>query len=184
MLSFLESFVTPAIVASLFALFFNARAEKRRDVRKALNDAFEEARNLVKQAVETSSEYFSKNYEERTPSMEAKLWLAERELRLSLSALSERSDSQLDAELQKLTLDFDQLVGDLTGSNFQQMDATADLAHVRKIAGVGADLRNSLARVHFAELQTALSADPIDKIMKFLELGRYYVPLMKRLDSN
>jgi hypothetical protein len=184
MLTLLGSIITPAVVASLFSLVFNARAEKRRDARKAILDRLQESRDLVADAVKSAAAYFSKPYAERTPAIEAELWLIEREVRLSLSTLTERTDAQLKKELTSLQRDFDFFVGELTGSNFQQKEAEVDLAHIRKIAGLGADLRLSLSRAHVAELKAALERDPLDRVLKFFEIGEHYVPLADRFDER
>lgn len=184
MFTLLGSIITPAVVASLFALFFNARAEKRREIRTAILKRLDDSRALVATAVEAAATYFAHPSEGRTPQIEAKLWLAEREVRLGLSSLAERTDRTLNHELSKLQSDFDFFVGELTGSNFQQSNAEVDLAHVRRIASLGADLRLSLSRVHLAELQEALSRDPLDRALKFFELGNHYVPLADRLKAD
>ena len=181
MFSVLGSIVTPAVVASLFSIFFGARAEKRRELRKAILDRLQESRGLVKHAIDAASQYYSKAASDRTAAIEANLWLAEREVRMSLSSLTERSDAGLEKELKNLQRDFDIFISELTGANFQQNDAQIDLAQVRKIAGLGAELRVSLSKVHLAELRNALANDPLDRVLKFLQIGDHYTPLADRL---
>lgn len=180
MLSLVGSIITPAIIASIFALLFNARAEKRRELRTELGAAISESRQLVANAVLASAKYFSQDAAARTAELESSLWLAERELRFTLSSLVERTDRPLATELEHLREHFDYFIGELTGGNFQQIAAVADLKQVRKIAGVGAELRRSLGRLYYAEMREALNADLLDRMFKYLEIGREYVPLSLR----
>lgn len=184
MASIVSSIITPAIVASLFSLLFNTRTEKRKELRRAILDRLQESRDLVLKAVESAAAYFSLPFASRTATLEADLWLRERDVRLSLSSLAERTDAEMQKELSALQHDFDFFISELTGSNFQQKDAEADLAHIRKIAGLGADLRASLARVHFAELSSVLRRDPFDRFLRFLEIGEHYVPIADRLPDK
>lgn len=177
MLTIFGSIITPALIASIFALFFNARAEKRREFRKAALDQLEESRELVLSGVKAAAAYFSKPSDERTPALEAEVWLIERELRMNLSTLADRSGTGVAGEVEKMQNDFDLFVGELTGANFQQRDAEVDLAHIRRIAGLGADLRVSLANASHSDLRQALEKDPLDKVMRFFEFGDHFQPL-------
>lgn len=172
MLSFFGSFVTPALVASIFSLLFNARSEKRKFVRESLRDSFAEAREVIGKSVSASSIYFSKPFIDRTPEVEASVWIYEKELRLTLSNLLERSDEDLAFELESVRDKFDDLVSELTGGNFQQRNARADLAHVRKISIKAAQLRSVLAALYHAQLRNSLDRDILDRFFNFLTVQR------------
>lgn len=164
---FVGSILTPAVVASLFTLIFNARNEKRKQIRENLKESFSEARKLVEAAVVASSSYFSVDAENRLPSLEAKIWLCERELRFTLTDLLEKSDDKLKYDLEAARNEFDDFIAELTGGSFQVSTATSDLKHVRKIAGIGATLRFKLSALYFAELREVLQRDPLHKLLTF-----------------
>ena len=168
MMGFITGFLTPALVASLFSLLFNSRAEKRRDLRQSLLDSFTEVRKIVNDAVKAASEYYSASIKDRTPSLEAAIWLNERELRFALSTLMSKSDQSLANHVGMLQDSFDIFISELTGGNFQSSDADSDLKQVRKIAGLGAELRHALSNEYHFELKRSLSDDWLDKLINFL----------------
>jgi hypothetical protein len=172
--SVFSSLITPAFVATIISLLLNARTLKRKDIRDAYSKRIEEARYLIGNAVNAASEYFSLDFDERLPKIEAKLWMAEREVRLGLFSLTEIDEAGLDDELAKLRRDFDFFITELTSGNFQRRGALADLAHIRKIAGLGAELRQSISRANENELRKRLDDDLLSKIMKILQMRPYF----------
>lgn len=174
MSSLLSSIVTPAIISSIVTLLINIRQSKRKDFRDAVSKRIDESRELVYEAVDAAAMYYCNDAKNRTTQSEAKLWMAEREIRLILSSLIANFDQELDATLNELRDDFDIFISELTGGNFQQKNAKADLPHIRRIAGLGAELRLSILKANDAELQKRLDSDWITKIMKFLQIKPYY----------
>lgn len=172
MLTVVGSIITPALVASIFSLLFNARAEKRKFVRESLKDSFVEARDVIGKAVAASSIYFSKPYKGRTPEVEALVWIHEKEMRFLLSNILERSDESLAYELEKVQNHFDELVSELTGGNFQQKNSKSDLSQVRKISGIASHLRSVLATLYHAQLKSSLDRDMLDRLFNYLTVQK------------
>lgn len=172
MLTLVGSILTPALVASIFSLLFNARAEKRKFVRESLKDSFIEARDVIGKAASASSIYFSKPHKERTPEVEASVWIHEKEMRFLLSNILERSDESLAYELEKVQDHFDELVSELTGGNFQQNSAKPDLGQIRKISGIAAHLRSVLAALYHAQLKNSLDRDLLDRAFNYLTVQK------------
>ncbi len=174
MITVLGSIVTPAIVASIFSLLVNTRASKRRDYRDAVSMRVKETRELVASATNAAASYFCLDAKGRTPQLEAALWMAEKDVRLALFGLAEKPQGVVESELSRLQSDFDIFVSELTGGNFQQTSAKADLAHIRKIASIAADLRSSISLVNEEDLRTILDNDPLSKVMRALQIKPYY----------
>lgn len=165
--SIFQSVITPALVASVFTLLFNVRSEKRKQIRDDLTKSFDEARSLVEKSVSSAAAYYSKDAKSRTSELEATLWLYEREMRFCLSRLIEKSDVDLAYQLSAIQHNFDSFISELTGGTFQDANATADLRHVRKIAGIGAELRHDLSRLRHAELVSILRRDLLDRLYQY-----------------
>lgn len=177
MISLLQLVITPAIVSSIVTLLVNIRLSKQKEIRDSISKKIDEARKLVSESVDAAANYFSLSSADRTAQLEAKLWMCERELRMTLSALTSEHNVELNIELKKLQTDFDVFISELTGGNFQQKNATGDLPHIRRIAGIGSDLRLSLLKASEIEINKRLDNDWITYIMKFFQFGRYYTPI-------
>ncbi|WP_106640797.1 hypothetical protein [Allosphingosinicella vermicomposti] len=159
--------ITPAFIASVLSIAINIRADKFRARREYITASFEAVRATIDTAVKAAAEYFPLPAVARTPAIEAKLWLADRELRFALSPLIKNASSGLDAELEQLTAAFDDLIALLTGGSFQSSKAEADLKHLRLIASAGAELRAKLTDVRHAELRQAVEQDILSRFIHY-----------------
>lgn len=177
MLTIVGSFITPAIVASLITLLVNLRIAKQKEFREAISKRLDEARGLVAASVDAAAAYYCLDAIDRTAQSEAKLWMAEREVRLGLASLTTTSHPELEVQFTKLQHDFDFFVSELTGGNFQQKSAVADLTHIRRIAGLGAELRQSILSLNEAEIRRRLEKDWITRTMRSLQIKPYYKSL-------
>lgn len=156
---------TPALVASLITLFYNSRAEKRRAARDYISKVFDAARDDARRAVEAAVEYYPVSPADRTALQEAKLWMGERDVRHSLSALLGFSTGN--RETQKLLEDaLDNFISALTGGSFQASIGEPDVAQARAIAAAGGKLRASIATARQRELEAAVSADLLSRNWK------------------
>jgi hypothetical protein len=155
--------ITPALVAALITLFYNTRAEKKRAERDFISKSFDTARDDVRRAVEAGVAYFPEKADERTGALEATLWMGERDVRNSVSALIEFSAADCPSR-DLLQSRLDDFVDALTGGSFQSVDASADLDQARKVAATGARLRASISTARQTQLRIAITADPFSKI--------------------
>lgn len=152
------SIITPALIASLVTFYFNIRAEKKRAERDFISKAFDAARDDVRRAVEAAIDYYPYAHDERTPLREAKLWMGERDVRHSISALIEFSHPAGESRsvLQRALDDF---IDSLTGGSFKSAEATPDLDQARKISSAGAKLRSTISAARHLELAAAVKSD-------------------------
>jgi len=170
--SWLLSLITPALIASLVSLAVNIRADKVRAERDYFTVQFTSARELIDAAVKAAAEYYPLGAAERKPTLEAKLWLADRELRFALPSLMAFAGDDLKEELDALTRAFDDLIAELTGGSFQSASATPDLIQVRRIASAGAELRAKLTDLRHAELRRCVDRDPISRFLSYATAQR------------
>lgn len=154
--------VTPALVASLVTLFYNSRSEKRRAARDYISKVFEGARDDVRRAVEAAVEYFPLPPPERTELLEAKVWMGERDVRHSISALLMFSNQESTSG--KLLEDsLDNFISALTGGSFQATTGNADVVQARSVAAAGGKLRAAISTARQHELEAAVSADLLSR---------------------
>lgn len=160
--------ITPALIATFISLVVTNRAEKLRAQRDFLTKIFESARDDVKQALDAAAGYFPLPAAERDPSLEARIWMAERELRFSLISVIDSSMAGSVQQADELTLAFDDLIGQLTSGSFQSASATSDLKHLRLIASAGAEVRAKLFALRSAELRNAVKNDPLSRVIFYM----------------
>jgi hypothetical protein len=154
--------VTPALIASLITLFYNSRAEKRKAVRDYVSKIFDSAREDVQRAVEAAVEYFPVSPRDRTALQEAKLWMGERDVRHSLSALiSFSAEGGNSRSLLEEALD--DFIDALTGGSFQAREGGPDVPQARAVAAKGGKLRAAIARARQRELESAITADLLSR---------------------
>lgn len=168
----LWTLITPAFIATVISIAIANRGEKLRAHRDFYTKSFEAARDTVAAAVVAASEYFPLDATKRTPVIEAKVWMAERELRFALSAIIENASLFIRDDVDKLTANFDDFVGYLTGGSFQSRSAQPDLKQLRLIAAAGAELRAQLLQVRHAELRAAIRRDPLSRILLYFSEER------------
>jgi len=152
------SIITPAIVASIVTFYFNLRAEKRRAERDFVTKTFDGAREDVRRAIEAAAEYLSLPSGERNPSVEAKIIIAERDVRHSVETLIAFSNPQ-SGGCKPLEAALDDFIDALTGGTFGSASCAADLPQVRKVASTGARLRSAISTARQLELKEAVDAD-------------------------
>lgn len=185
MYDFFKYFLTPALLTSIFLIFFNNRAEKRRILKQSLDDSLKHIQELISSAVEASAAYFCESGKNRTPKLEAEIWLRERELReLQADFITFSAEDYI--ETYKLVEDkFDEFIGEMTSGSFQQIRANPDIQHIRKIASIGAVLKRNLLRLKIDQQRAQLQADPLDKMLRFLgeDLG-YSLRSRRRLPQD
>jgi hypothetical protein len=157
-----ESVLTPALIASFISLLFNHRAEKHRAERDFITKTFDAARDDVRRCVGYGIEYFPNAAHDRTPAIEAKLWMGERDVRSSVAGLIEFSKHGSRSQ-QLLQQALDDFIDALTGGSFQSATATADLDQVRKVASTGAILRAAISTARQLELREAISSDILSR---------------------
>lgn len=161
-----SNFVGPALIATAITLLFNFWSEKRKAERDYVTKLFEGARDDSRKAVEAAMEYFPRDGADRSALLEAKVWMAERDIRHSLSSLSALCNSPETREsIERILDDF---IDALTGGSFQNKKAKADVAQARKIASVGAELRVTLAKARQTDLQAEIARDPLSQLFTFV----------------
>lgn len=109
-------------------------------------------------------DYFATMPGDRTPLQEAKVILAERELRSAMPIILESHPELADASRAIARNRFEDLAAELTGGNFQANDGEIDRDHIRRLTYAGAGLRSALARMRDAELKILIEADPLLKM--------------------
>jgi hypothetical protein len=167
MASWFLSLITPALIASIVSIAVNIRSDKIRAERDYSTGQFSGTRELIDAAVRAAAEYYPLGVADRTPILEAKLWLADRELRFALPSLMAFAGEDLKDELDALTRAFDDLIAELTGGSFQSASAAPDLIHVRRIASAGAELRARLTDLRHAELRRSVDRDLVSRLISY-----------------
>lgn len=152
---------TPALVSLAVSLWVNRRAEAHRARRDHITKLFEVTREDVRRSVESAIDYFATRPESRTPLQEAKVLLAEREIRSALSVIlgphpELQNDGSSAAQAGRT-----EFLAELTGGNFQVLEGEVDKEHIRRLTHAGAGLRSALARMRDAELRMLLDKDPL-----------------------
>lgn len=160
--------ITPAFIATVVSIAINNRSEKLRAQRDFFTKTFEAAREDVKLAIDAAAEYYPLASLSRPPLAEAKIWMADRELRFSLSNIIENAGEDIATLLPGLTNAFDDLIAELTGGSFQSAANLPDMKHLRRIASAGASLRSELLKVRHAELRSAINKDPLSRFILYM----------------
>lgn len=160
--------VAPALIASIMTLLINIRLDKVRVRRDYIGTSYEAVRNGINEAVSAAAAYYPLPSAERTASLEAKIWMADRELRFSIPALMDNATTEARPDFDALSETFDDFIAELTGGTFQQTGANSDLKHFRKIASVGAELRAKITQARHEELRRAVDKDPLSRMISYL----------------
>lgn len=170
MSSLLTSLITPALVASIFTIFFNVRAEKLKAHREYVTSFFQDARTAVSNAVSAAADYFTIAGTERTAGSQMHLFICEREVRCTIGMVCE-SGPKLEPPMDVVRVQdlADTFIDALTGDTFGSNDCAASPEHAQRIASVGADLRDELARVRQRQLEQWVGADGFQRILIFLK---------------
>lgn len=161
MASFLDSIVTPAVVAGVISLLVTNRNEKIRARRDFITKAFDPARDNIKDAVAAALEYYPLAADKRTKSQEAMLLAAEREVRRSITSLLLMHEEGESASFKAAQQAFDDFVAELTSGSFQSADAKTDVAAAVRVADAGANLRAGLLGLRSEVLERAIAEDPL-----------------------
>jgi len=150
------------VIASVTTFVYNFFADKRRAGRDYITKSFDAAREDVRRSVESSVDYFALDVKGRKPSIEAKVLMGERDVRLSVSLLIDFCT--VGSESRKaLQAALDSFVDAVTGGSFQSSKAKADLEQVKKVAGAGAELRAAIVWARKVELHEAIYGDWFSK---------------------
>lgn len=159
----LWSIITPALIASVISLYLGQRSEKRRAERDFITKLYDSARDDVRKAVEAGVDYFPRPLAERTLTLEAKVWMSERDVRHSVSSLLTLSEQAGEVEISAVEDALADLIDALTGGSFQSATAAEDIKQARKVATSGARLRVALSTLRQNELRAAIDADVVSR---------------------
>lgn len=165
---------TPAFISLAVSLWVNRRSEARRARRDHITKLFEVTRDDVRRSVEAAIDYFATNPEKRTALQEARVVLAERELRSAMPVILGPHPELANEGRETAHKRFEDLLAELTGGNFQVAEGEIDREHIRRLTYAGAGLRSAMAKMRDAELRILLEADPVLKVRDwfFAQLDR------------
>lgn len=174
----LSALFAPALVSLVISLWVNRVLEARRARRDHITKLFEVTREDIRRAVEAAVDYFATPPANRNPLQEAKVVLAERELRSAMPILlgphpELTNDSRVDAGKR-----FEDLVAELTGGNFQEAQGSVDRQHIRRLTAAGAGLRSALAKMRDSELRILAGSDFVQR-----HGGKLRAAMAAKLDS-
>lgn len=158
---FLTLLFAPALVSLAVSLWVNRRSEAWRARRDHITKLFEVTREDIRRSVEVAIDYFSTLPTDRSPLQEAKVLLAERELRSAMPIILDAHHELINSDRFTAKSRFEDLMAELTGGNFQEKSGSINLDHIRRLSYAGAGLRASLARMRDAELKILLNKDPM-----------------------
>lgn len=133
--------------------------EARRARRDHITKLFEVTREDIRRAAEIAIDYFGTEPANRTALQEAKVVLADREIRSAMPVLLGPHPELENADRTEANLRFQDLIAELTGGNFQAGEGGVDPEHIRKLTYASAALRSSLARMRDAELRMLAGDD-------------------------
>lgn len=144
--------VTPALVSLLVSLWAGKFLEARRARRDYITKLFEVTREDVRRAVEAAVDYFAIDPSDRTFLQEAKVILADKEIRSAMPVILGPHPELHNANRVAALQAYQNLIAELTGGNFQEQLGTVDVEHIRRLTLAGASLRSALSRMRDTEL--------------------------------
>jgi hypothetical protein len=154
----------PALISLAVSLWANRRSEARRARRDHITKLFEVTREDIRRSVEVAMDYFATLPTDRTALQEAKVILADRELRSAMPVILGPHPELADKNRDDAEKRFVELLAELTGGNFQGVDGEVDRQHIIRLTYAAAGLRSALSRMRDAELKMLIEADPLLKM--------------------
>lgn len=127
--------------------------EGKRARRDHITKLFEITREDVRRGVEAAIDYFATEPAKRTALQEAKVILADREVRSAMPVILGPHPELENPDRAEAYRRYQDLIAELTGGNFQEREGFVDSEHIRTLTLAGAGLRSSLARMRDAELR-------------------------------
>jgi len=140
--------------------------EARRARRDHITKLFEITREDIRRGTEVGVDYFATRPSERTPLQEAKVTLADREIRSAIPIVIGPHPELNNRSRDEAERRFEDLIAELTGGNFQASDGEVDREQIRRLTHAGAGLRSALARMRDAELRMLASDDMAQNVWK------------------
>lgn len=160
----LAALFAPAFVSLVVSIWVNRLLEAKRARRDHITKLFEVTRDDIRRAVEASVDYFATLPAERTALQEAKVLLADRELRSAMPVLLGPHPELANEAREHTSKRFEDLLAELTGGNFQVKDGEVDREHIRRLTVAGAGLRSGLARMRDSELKMLANSDFAERV--------------------
>jgi len=150
--------ITPVLISGLITFLYGQRSDGLKASRDFTTKAAESAREDIKKAAELAVEYFATDLSERSLIQEAKILVAERDVKSSLSRMILSGNKKdLAVTIKELKKQRVALLAVLTGGSFQQrvggvLDTEREAAHIRAIAVEAANIRSTIATLRDQEL--------------------------------